>query len=307
MSPRAPLRPGLASARRGAAGPREDARQSGARTGAGNLPAPPAAPPGLAAPSWARMSRTPSRAPRRRHVGLRDVGGQCRHRLARARHARRPMPPHGREPPHHGASQPRMAGDARAAAGSRSPTSAFAVHAPGSAGVRRRRRGEPYAPRASPRRAGRRRYSSTACAAAHSRRASISRHRGDRPAAPPRSRADLFVAAVRGGDRRRRVPQRCRRGRQRACPVRPRARLRRQAAAARRSAQSACPGSNMSRSPAADVPLEDAIRSYLFNAQLVTLPDGEHGPDPADRSARDSLGLALARTASSPATARSAG
>ena len=35
------------------------------------------------------------------------------------------------------------------------------------------------------------------------------------------------------------------------------------------------PGFELVEVPAADVPLEDAIRSYLFNAQLVTPPDGE--------------------------------
>ena len=35
------------------------------------------------------------------------------------------------------------------------------------------------------------------------------------------------------------------------------------------------PGFDYVEVPAAEVPLEDAIRSYLFNAQLVTLPDGQ--------------------------------
>ena len=40
------------------------------------------------------------------HVGLGDVGGQCRNRFARARHGRRPLPSDRREPAHHGAPQP---------------------------------------------------------------------------------------------------------------------------------------------------------------------------------------------------------
>jgi succinylarginine dihydrolase len=47
----------------------------------------------------------------RRFLGLGDVGGQRRHRLAGARHGRRPLPPHRRQSAHHGASQPRMARD----------------------------------------------------------------------------------------------------------------------------------------------------------------------------------------------------
>ena len=58
-----------------------------------------------------------------------------------------------------------------------------------------------------------------------------------------------------------------------------------------RPASGSCPASNMSRCRRREVPLADAIRSYLFNAQLVTLPDGENGADRADRSARDAVGL----------------
>ena len=47
------------------------------------------------------------------------------------------------------------------------------------------------------------------------------------------------------------------------------------ARADRSAANSGCPASNLSKWPTADVPLGDAIRSYLFNAQLVTPPDGE--------------------------------
>jgi len=38
--------------------------------------------------------------------------------------------------------------------------------------------------------------------------------------------------------------------------------------------QAAVPGFEYVEVPAAEVPLADAVRSYLFNAQLVTLPDG---------------------------------
>ena len=57
------------------------------------------------------------------------------------------------------------------------------------------------------------------------------------------------------------------------------------------------PGFEYVEVPAADVPLEDAVRSYLFNAQLVTPPDGETDADRADRGARDAVGVALDRAA----------
>jgi succinylarginine dihydrolase len=41
------------------------------------------------------------------------------------------------------------------------------------------------------------------------------------------------------------------------------------------AAQRLVPGFEYVEVPAADVPLEDAVKSYLFNAQLVTLSDGE--------------------------------
>jgi succinylarginine dihydrolase len=46
--------------------------------------------------------------------------------------------------------------------------------------------------------------------------------------------------------------------------------------------------------PASAVSLEDAIRAYLFNAQLVTLPGRRNGADPSRGSARDAVGLGLA-------------
>ena len=79
-------------------------------------------------------------------------------------------------------------------------------------------------------------------------------------------------------------------------------------AADRRAASGWCRASKIVEVPDAEVPLADAIRSYLFNAQLVTLPDGEHDADRARPKARETPSVwALARAASSPATARSAG
>ena len=56
--------------------------------------------------------------------------------------------------------------------------------------------------------------------------------------------------------------------------------------------------------PAADVSLAEAIRSYLFNAQLVTLPDGM-GADRAERGRRDAARLGLAAAHGGWAMARS--
>ena len=46
-------------------------------------------------------------------------------------------------------------------------------------------------------------------------------------------------------------------------------------AAAYAAIRAACPGAQIVEVPASAVPLAEAIRSYLFNAQLLTLPDGE--------------------------------
>jgi succinylarginine dihydrolase len=46
-------------------------------------------------------------------------------------------------------------------------------------------------------------------------------------------------------------------------------------AAAYAAIRAACPGAQIVEVPASAVPLGEAIRSYLFNAQLLTLPDGE--------------------------------
>ena len=121
------------------------------------------------------------RSARRRLLGLGDVGGQCGDRLPRAGHGGRPLPPHRRQSAHDGASQPRMAGDAGAAPLAFADAGHFAVHAPVPAHVRRRGRGQSYAAvrGATTRRAWR--SSSTACAAAPSPRASMSRPRARSP------------------------------------------------------------------------------------------------------------------------------
>jgi succinylarginine dihydrolase len=66
------------------------------------------------------------------------------------------------------------------------------------------------------------------------------------------------------------------------------------------------PGFEYVEVPAAEVPLGDAIRSYLFNAQLVTPPDGETTLIvPTRRAKRRRSGGGS--SGMSPATARSAG
>ena len=181
-------RRGLAAARRGAAGHRQDARQPRARPGAGHLPAASAARPRLA--GRARHDDRGGRAGARRqcHVGLGDVGGQCGDRLARARHGRRQVPPDRRQPAHHAAPQPRMAGDAGAAA-ARLRERALRGPRAGPAGVRRRGRGQSHAAGAGAWRAGRRdlrlrRVGRRLPGAPASRGVE-----GDRAAAPARSRA----------------------------------------------------------------------------------------------------------------------
>ncbi len=49
--------------------------------------------------------------------------------------------------------------------------------------------------------------------------------------------------------------------------------------------------------PASEVPLTDAVRSYLFNAQLVTPPDGQPTLIVPNEARENSLGLELDRTA----------
>ena len=136
----------VAAARGGAAGARQDARQSGARAGAGPVRA---ASRGRRATGSARSARhrgRRARACRQRDVRLGDVGGQCRDGQPRARHRRRPLPPDRRQSAHHAAPQPRMAGDAGAAAARLRRRGLRGARA-GAAGVRRRGRGQSHAAR----------------------------------------------------------------------------------------------------------------------------------------------------------------
>ena len=88
--------------------------------------------------------------------------------------------------------------------------------------------------------------------------------------------------------------------------VRPRAGLRRPGRASTPICARLMPEVEIVEVPAAEVSLADAIRSYLFNAQLVTLPDGDDGADRAERGAGDAARRGLAGAGWSPATARSA-
>ena len=166
----------IGAARRCAPGPGQDARQPRARPGPGHFPAAPTPQPRVARRAWRGDRRRRSGARRQCHVGLGDVGGQCRDRLARARHGGRQVPPDRRQSEDHAAPQPRMAGDVGAAEG----------------GIRRRahsRSTRPSRPRSAtkarpitcgwPRRMASRgsRFSSMAYPAAPSRRASISKRR----------------------------------------------------------------------------------------------------------------------------------
>ena len=143
-------------ARRGAAGRREDAAQSRPRPGAGLVPAAPAARPGLARRARHRSRTGARRAARRRFLRLGDVGGQCRDRLARARHRRRPLPPYRRQPQDDGAPQPRMAGDPGPAPARLRRSGPFRGPRARAGHVRRRGRGQPHAAVRRPRPAGRR-------------------------------------------------------------------------------------------------------------------------------------------------------
>ena len=174
-------RPGVAAARRGAAGPRQDARQSRARPRPGPVRAPAAARPRLAGRARHDDRRGRSDPRRERAFRLGDVGRQCRDRLPRARHRRRPLPPHRRQSADDAAPQPRMAGDAGPAAARLRRRGAFRR-----ARARSRRRSATKArpitcgwPARTARRASR--CSSTASAAAPSRPASISKRRGRSP------------------------------------------------------------------------------------------------------------------------------
>ncbi len=111
-------------------GSRQDARQSRARPRPG-----PVRPASAPEPRLARRTRHDFRASRaghrrQRHVGLGHVGSQRGDGVARPGHLRRPLPPDRRQPQDHAASQPRMAGDAGAAAHRVRGQEYFVVHDP---------------------------------------------------------------------------------------------------------------------------------------------------------------------------------
>ena len=100
-----------------------------------------------------------------------------------------------------------------------------------------------------------------------------------RPARPSRAvtgsiQPALCSRARRAGHRRGRLSQRCRRGRARECAFPPRGRVRRQGRALRRGARegAGCSSRCSSKFRAIACALDDAVTSYLFNSQLVRLP-----------------------------------
>ena len=200
-------RGGVAAARRRAAGHRQDARQPRARAGPGHFRAPAAPGARLARRAWHDHRR--GRAAHRRQCDERlgDVGGQCRDGQPRARYRRRQLPPDRRQPADHAAPQPRMAGDAGAAAAGLRRRSAFAVHGPvppafGDEGAANHMRlapahGEPGVEVFVYGVVGRPLPRPPACRGVE----------GDRPAPPARPGAHHVRRAERGSDRRRRVPQ----------------------------------------------------------------------------------------------------
>ena len=108
----------------------------------------------------------------------------------------------------------------------------------------------------------------------------------------------LFAAAIRRSDRRRRLPQRRRRGGQRADAVRPRAGVRRPRCADRRAASGWCRGSSSSRSPTPTCRWPTRSHPICSTPSWSRPPDGETTLIVPDRSARDAIGVALARAAS---------
>ncbi len=120
---------------------------------------------------------------------------------------------------------------------------------------------------------------------------------GDRAAARPRPGAHLVRPAEPGSDRRRRVPQRRDRGRQRGGAVLPRERVRRAGSACSPSSR---PHVGAAFTPivvrAADVSVERAVATYLFNSQLLTRADGGMLlVAPAECAEDPSVGAYLAR------------
>ena len=231
--------------------------------------------PGDALARRARHRRRRRRSGDRRQCDERvgDVGRQRRHGQPRARQRRRQVPPDRRQPAHHAPPQPRMARHAGAASAGlrrrrlRGPR-------PGADRVRRRGRGQSHAARR--RRTARPvwRCSSTALAAAPSPPASMSRRRrrwpGSTGSIPTRT---LFAAqseqAIAAGAFHNDVV---------AVANGPVLFAHEQAFADKaplstRSTRRAA-GFEFVEVADADVPLADAIKVYLFNAQLVTPPDG---------------------------------
>ncbi len=147
---------GQRAARRGAAGRRQDARQSGAGAGAGLLRAARRPNAGWLAALGTDLASADRASARRALVRLVDVGRQCRDRLACARHRRRPLPPDRRQP----ASPCRTAatnGPVRwRSCGWPSPIRALCGARARPAAVRRRGRGQPHAAVRRARRARRR-------------------------------------------------------------------------------------------------------------------------------------------------------
>ena len=290
------------------AGPRQDARQPRARPGAGHLRAAAAAQPRLAGRARRpTIERGRAGARRQRVVGLGDVGGQCRDGLARARHRRRQVPPDRRQPADHAAPQPRMAGDAGAAA------ARLRQRRPSRSTARCRRRS---ATRARPTTCGWRRRtasrgsrsSSTACRAAPSRRASISRRRrrsrGCTGSIPSGCLfAEQSEQAIAAGAFHNDVVAVAN---ERVLFAHEQAFADKATLVAARASGS-CPGFEYVEVADADVPLADAVRSYLFNAQLVTPPVGRDDADRPRRGARDARRCGAGSSGMSPATARSAG
>ena len=204
-----------------------------------------------------------------------DVDRQRRHGQPGARYRRRALSPDRRQPGDDAAPRARMARHASAAPARLRRPGALRGPRPGAAVLRRRRRGEPHAAdagarRARPRDFRLRRGGGPFPARQHEQASRVvaRRHALD----PERT---VFVEQSPSGDRRRGVSQRRRRGRQRAGAVRARAGLRRPGRRLRSRSARNCPRLEIVTVPASAVSLAEAVRSYLFNAQLVTLPAGE--------------------------------
>ena len=204
-------------ARGGAAGPRQDARQSRARPGPGHVRAARRARRALARRARHRRSTRPT--------PVLAANAMCASAMWAANAATvspapdtadGTLPPDRRQSADHAAPQPRMAGDAGAAPArlrrrARSRSTARCRRAFGDEGAANHMRlapahGEP----------GVEMFVYGVRGGAFPARQHVEASQGDRPAPRARSGAHPVRRAVRGGDRRRRLPQRRRRGRQRA-------------------------------------------------------------------------------------------